>query len=233
MRNVALSPQLHMFVFDVGQAYLWADDDGLTLIDTGVAGSAKVIEAAVHGLGYDRRDIRRIVVTHAHDDHIGSVADVAAWNSATVVAHRLEAAVMRGEQRSPAPVITEEERPFYERIVPGVPAAPVPQDVDREVTDGDVIDFGGGAEVVGMPGHTPGSIAIYLPGPRVLFTGDSVASVNGQAMLGVFNVDRAAAIASFRGVVRRDVDVACFGHGDPLLGDAGTTLRDIADGPLE
>jgi glyoxylase-like metal-dependent hydrolase (beta-lactamase superfamily II) len=54
-----------------------------------------------------------------------------------------------------------------------VPAPPCP--VDREVRDGEVLAFGGGAHVVHTPGHTDGSIALHLPGPRVLFTGDTVA----------------------------------------------------------
>jgi glyoxylase-like metal-dependent hydrolase (beta-lactamase superfamily II) len=41
--------------------------------------------------------------------------------------------------------------------------------------EGDLLDLGGGAAVIGMPGHTDGSIAIRLPAHRLLFTGDAVA----------------------------------------------------------
>ncbi|SDS00651.1 MBL fold metallo-hydrolase [Actinopolymorpha singaporensis] len=229
MQTIELVPGLHMFPFEVGQAYLWVDDDGLTLVDTGVAGSAPTIQDGVHRLGYDRRDIKNIVLTHFHEDHVGSAAEIVGWNGATVMAHQLDAPVVRGEQAAPAPVVTDEERPYYERVVPYVPAA-LPVRVDRELVDGDRIDLGGGAAVIGMPGHTDGSIALHLPRHRVLFTGDAIASIQDMPILGVFNVDRARAVESFRRVVQLDVDVACFGHGAPLVGDAAPALRAAAEG---
>jgi glyoxylase-like metal-dependent hydrolase (beta-lactamase superfamily II) len=227
MQTIELVPGLHMFPFEVGQVYLWVDDDGLTLVDTGVAGSAPEIEAGVHRLGYDRRDINNVVLTHFHEDHVGSAADIASWNGATVMAHQLDAPVVRGEQAGPAPVITDEERPYYERVVPNVPAAP-PVRVDRELVDGDRIDIGGGATVIGMPGHTDGSIAVHLPRHKVLFTGDAVASIQDVPILGVFNVDRAKAVDSFGRVAQLDADVACFGHGAPVVGGAALMLRAAA-----
>jgi glyoxylase-like metal-dependent hydrolase (beta-lactamase superfamily II) len=98
--------------------------------------------------------------------------------------------------------------------------------VDRELAEGDLLDFAGGATVIGVPGHTDGSIAIHLPAHRLLFTGDSVASAqDGRVILGPFNVNRAQAIDSFRKLADLDVDVACFGHGDPVRSDAAAVLR--------
>jgi glyoxylase-like metal-dependent hydrolase (beta-lactamase superfamily II) len=105
-----------------------------------------------------------------------------------------------------------------------VPDAP-PVRVDREVTDGDPLP--GGAVVVGVPGHTPGSIAVHLPRERVLFTGDTIARApDGRVVLGVFNVDRAQARASAAKQAELDVAVACFGHGEPLE-DASAVLREV------
>ena len=66
--------------------------------------------------------------------------------------------------------------------------------MDRVVHDGDVVECGGGAKVLEVPGHTPGSIALYLPAVDAVLTGDAVAEFNGQVILGVFNVDREAAV---------------------------------------
>ena len=62
--------------------------------------------------------------------------------------------------------------------------------MSRAVRDGDVLDFAGGARVIEVPGHTPGSIALYLPDGEAVLTGDAVAEFNGQVILGVFNTDR-------------------------------------------
>ena len=60
----------------------------------------------------------------------------------------------------------------------------------------------------------------------MLFTGDAVARrEDGTVICGVFNVDRAQAAASLRRLAELDVAVACFGHGEPLTGDATAALR--------
>jgi glyoxylase-like metal-dependent hydrolase (beta-lactamase superfamily II) len=101
--------------------------------------------------------------------------------------------------------------------------------IDRELDDGDELAFGGGALAVALPGHTPGSTGFYLPGPRVLFAGDTAArGPDGQVMPGVFNTDRAQAAASFRRLAGLDTDIACFGHGEPVTQDAAAQLQAAA-----
>ncbi|WP_203023688.1 MULTISPECIES: MBL fold metallo-hydrolase [unclassified Frankia] len=98
--------------------------------------------------------------------------------------------------------------------------------VDRELDDGDVLDFGGRAQAVAVPGHTPGSVAVHLPDHGVLFTGDAVARTqDGRVIVGVFNIDRDAAVASLRRQADLDPVLACFGHGEPVTADAGLALR--------
>ncbi|WHM39988.1 MBL fold metallo-hydrolase [Streptomyces sp. BPTC-684] len=226
MDLVRVTPELHMFRFPIGQAYLWRDGDELTLVDAGDVDAAAPIEKAIRGLGLDPAAIRRIVITHGHRDHYGAAGELAGRYGAEVVAHRLDAPVIRGERPVPEPDLLEWELPLYEHALT-VPEAP-PTRVDREVEDGEVLDFGGGAVVVHSPGHTDGSIGIHLPRHGVLFTGDCVAGV-GQVMLGVFNVDRARAQASFRRLAALAPSVACFGHGDPLTRNAAKVLRETAE----
>ena len=109
--------------------------------------------------------------------------------------------------------------------MPKVPLAR-PVNVDREVEDSDTT-LGGGV-IVGVPGHTPGSIALLVPRVGVLFIGDTIASYEGSPILGVFNVDRAEAIVSLRKQAKLDFEVACFGHGEPLVGGASERIRALA-----
>ncbi len=232
MDTVELRPGLlYMFRFSVGQAYLWRDAAALTLIDTGPPGSYPDIEAALAGLGLQAGDLDQILLTHFHADHAGSAAELAARSGAAVLAHRWDAPVIRGDMPAPQPDLTAGERPRYERITAaGPPLAASPCRVDRELAEGDLLDLGGGAAVIGVPGHTDGSIAIHLPAHRLLFTGDAVAGTpGGRVLLGPFNVDRAEAIGSFRKLARLDVDVACFGHGAPVLADGSAALREATE----
>ncbi|MGW6912329.1 MBL fold metallo-hydrolase [Kitasatospora sp. NPDC054939] len=227
MEITRVRPELHMITLTFGTAYLWRDDHGLALVDTGIAGSADAIEEAIRRTGADPADLRHIVLTHHHADHTGSAAELAARRpQALVVAHRLEAPVVRGEQEAAPPVL----RPFEEEIWAGLP--PIPQAppcrVGREVSDGDVLDFGGGAVVVHVPGHTDGSLALHLPGPGVLFTGDAIANVQGRTMLGVFNLDSERAAESMHRLAALDAETAVFGHGDPIATGASAALKAAA-----
>ncbi|MFD9101693.1 MBL fold metallo-hydrolase [Streptomyces virginiae] len=220
-----LPNRLHMLRFPIGQAYLWQDGGALTLVDAGNAESAAAIEGAIRSLGLLPERLERIVLTHCHRDHVGAAGELAARWGARVLAHRLDAPVIRGERPVPEPVLLDWEIPLYAHGLT-VPEAP-PTPVDRELEDGDALGFGDGAYVVHAPGHTDGSIGIHLPRHGVLFTGDCVAAV-GPLMLGVFNVDRVRAIESFRRLAGLAPSYACFGHGDPLTQDTASALAEAA-----
>ncbi|MEU4269222.1 MBL fold metallo-hydrolase [Streptomyces sp. NPDC026092] len=218
-----INPRLHMLHFSIGQAYLWRDGEELTLIDAGWVGSADEIETAVRGVGLDPARIRRIVLTHCHRDHVGSAQELADRFGARILAHRLDAPVIRGEAPVPEPDLLDWELPLYAHGLT-VPEAP-PTRVDREVEDGEELGFGDGALVVHTPGHTPGSIAVHLPEHGVLFTGDTVASVQGVTF-GVFHVDRDRAMQSMRRLADLKPSVLCCGHGAPVRED---TARQLAE----
>lgn len=208
-------------------SYLWIESDGVTLIDTGWPDSAELIADALTELGLRRIHVKRIVLTHFHEDHCGAAAEIADWSDVEVIAGAADAGYVRGDGPGPLPALTDAERalrPDFDASPHG-PACRV----DRVVGDGDVLDFAGGARVIAVPGHTPGSIALYLPAADAVLTGDVVAEFNGQLIFGVFNTDRSQLAPSVSRLAATDAQRAGFGHGEPILTDAAARIASAVD----
>lgn len=229
---LALTPALYRLRIPGERAhllncYLRLDVDGVTLIDTGWPDSAALIADALAALGRRHADVKRIVLTHFHEDHCGAAAEIAGWSGAEVIAGEPDSSYIMGDDAGPIPVLTAAER----TLRPDFDAAPHGPAcrVDRTVSDGDVLDFGGGTRVITVPGHTPGSIALYLPDDDAVLTGDAVAEVNGQVAVGVFNTDRPAAVRAAGTIAATGARIAGFGHGEAIIGDAAARIAAAVD----
>lgn len=227
MNIVDLRPDLRM-VLDSGpgQAYLLRRGPAAVLVDTGIAGQGDAIAEALHDWGLDRESLTHVLLTHWHPDHAGSAAELASWPNVQIWAHRSDAPIIRGDSYGSFPVLTHAEEGLYAQITGTVPDA-APSRVDGELDDNEVLDAIG-ARVLSVPGHTDGSIALHFPNEAVLFTGDVATQQQGQVILGPFDQDRARARESFRRLAGIDVDLVCFGHGQPLRGDDTAKLRAAA-----
>ena len=228
MDTAEIAAGVHHLRLGIANAYLITDADGAVLVDTGPAGSAPAIEAALARIGLDREDLHTVVLTHFHDDHAGSCADIAAWGAVSVLAGADDVPFIRGDVPGPPPDSTEPERALHRVVAADLTPAP-PSPVHREVTDGTLLDVAGGAVILGVPGHTTGSLALHLPQRGVLITGDTIAEHQGQVVLGPFNLDRDLAWRSLRRLAGLDVDTACFGHGEPITHNAAHALRAATD----
>lgn len=214
-----------------GRVYLIEGNDGLTLIDTSISNSRGKIEKDLGTLGYSMKDIKRILITHAHPDHIGSVSDMQKASGAQVYVHRRDAPVVRGDQPIVVPNVAE--LTGISRVIVNtmsktkVEAAPVA----RELNDGDVLDeVLTGFQVVDTPGHSPGHTAYWWPEKRLMFCGDVVMRLTGRLSkpFRLASPDWPEALRSIRKIANMDVDILCLGHGNPYIGGASTHLRAFA-----
>jgi glyoxylase-like metal-dependent hydrolase (beta-lactamase superfamily II) len=223
-------PNVHLVPGMKGaNAYLLLDET-VTLVDAGMPGSEEAILGYMEELGRAPGDLGRIVVTHHHLDHVGSLAALKARTGAQVVAHPGDAPLISGEQ-PPPPARSAVMRVLFRLMAPMMPGVE-PVAVDRTVGDGDRLELLGGAMVVHVPGHTPGSIALHFPAEQLLICGDVIDHRRGR--LGPppqpFTADMDQALASLRRLAELEFDVLCPGHGAPLVGWADEGVRAMVRG---
>jgi glyoxylase-like metal-dependent hydrolase (beta-lactamase superfamily II) len=153
--------------FGIVNAYLVEEDDGLTLIDTTLPRSEKAILAAAERLG---RPIVRIALTHAHQDHIGSLDALhAALPDAEVLISARDARLLAKEKT----LDPGEEKGKLRGAYSGAETKPT-----RTIAPGDRT---GSLEVIGAPGHTPGQLAFLDTRDRTLYCADAYSTLGGVA----------------------------------------------------
>ncbi|MCC9308066.1 MBL fold metallo-hydrolase [Kitasatospora sp. RB6PN24] len=226
MDLIQLTPTVWQLPLPVGHVHLVRREDGFAVVDTGVPGTAPAVLAALHELGGRPADLRQIVLTHSHFDHMGSAAELVAATGAEVLAGAVDAPVISGEEPEPVPELSPAEAELHQKVTAGLTAAPRHLPVDRTLADGDQLaGWGEPVRVLHVPGHTFGAIALHLPDSGVLFPGDLIGTGPGEAHLGPFNVDRAQAIASFHRLAALAPKVLCPPHGTPVTTGAADLLR--------
>ncbi len=187
-------------------------------------GSAEAILNTIRSLGRAPADLARIIITHHHIDHTGSLAELVQQTHAQVLAHPADVPFITGQQARPAP------RGFFMRLlfrlVPSMTRY-TPVKVDATLQDGDKLDILGGAVVIHVPGHTPGSIALHFPAERMLIAGDTINRRGERLSLPIayFTEDMPQAIASIGRMAALDYEVLCTGHGAPLTSGAAQQVR--------
>jgi hydroxyacylglutathione hydrolase len=138
----------------------------ICLIDSGVAGSEKIILDYLKRTGKSPEEIKRLILTHAHPDHVGAAAAIKRISGCTVAAHAAEKAWIEDVD------LQAKERPvpgFFSLVGGSVP-------VDQTLQDGEVLHLEGGLalQVLHIPGHSPGSLSLWLAEDGALFSADAV-----------------------------------------------------------
>jgi glyoxylase-like metal-dependent hydrolase (beta-lactamase superfamily II) len=159
--------------FGMVNAYLVRDEDGLTLIDAVLPGSTKAILAAAEKMD---APIVRILLTHAHGDHIGSLDSLAAeLPHAKVLISARDARLLAKDMTLDPGEEVGKLRGSY----PGAKTKPT-----RTIAAGERV---GSLEAVAAPGHTPGHLAFLDGRDRTLYCGDAYSTLGGVATTAKIN----------------------------------------------
>ena len=208
------------------------DDGGVLLVDAGLPGSRGAISRGLDALNVSLEHVRCVVITHAHPDHAGGLAEVVEGRDIAVAAHRLDADVIEGREPPPNPVqyrlASKLADPLHAKLM-GSPAR-----VTHRLEDGDAIPFAADIRTVHLPGHTDGSIALYLPTEHAIIVGDALQyKLKFVRKLGlpspVFTRNPEQAARSLERLLDLDFNLICFSHFPPMRSNPRAALRTLLE----
>lgn len=225
-RAVEILPGVHWINIKHCNCYILAGKE-LTLIDTGFPRHAgtilKYIRTELHRSIFD---LKTIILTHCDFDHVGNAKELRTITGASIATHREEVAYLEGRKMRLGPQGARwEVNAVYQLTASLMGLMKVlPLCVDIHLDDGDTI---AGFRVIHVPGHTPGSIALYDSMRRILFTGDTMVYHNGKVHGSITRVtmDPEKACHSFNRLLSLDFDVMLAGHGKPLRPNASARIK--------
>lgn len=210
--------------------YLLRVADGVTLIDGGYPGDADRLEASVRALGRRPEDVRAVLLTHAHVDHLGGVSRFAARHGTPVHTGAVEVRHAHREfleQAGPKDVVANLWRPgvlpWTARIVRAGALAHVAVPTATAFPADGPLDLPGAPVPVATPGHTSGHTCYHLPAVGAVVTGDAL--VTGHALLRASGPQLLPAmfhhgdpVAGLAPLANLDADLVLPGHGEPWHG---------------
>lgn len=233
-----LAPHLHRIGNDIVAAYLVVTPEGITVIDAGLPGHWGDLERELAAIGRPMGDIRGLVLTHGDSDHIGFAERLRREHGVPVYVHAADAERAKGGDKpktSMGPMRLGPTLGFFGYALRkrGMRATYLTEVV--AVADGEVLDLPGSPRVIGMPGHSPGSIAVHVPVAEAVFVGDALTTrhvLTGRAGLqpAPFTDEPAVALDSLDRLAGLDAVWVLPGHGAPWKGRPADVAAQVRAG---
>lgn len=221
-----LAPHLHRIGNDIVAAYLVDLPEGITLVDAGLPGHWHDLQRELDEIGRPLSDVRGLVLTHGDSDHIGFAERLRREAGVPVFIHAADSHRVRTGEKPKTPMGPARLAPTLGFFAYGLRENALRTHYVHdvvEVADGDVLDLPGAPVVVGMPGHSPGSIAVHIPPADAVFVGDALTTrhvLTGRtgAQPAPFTDEPGVALASLDRLADLPASWVLPGHGAPWQG---------------
>ncbi|WP_366290005.1 MBL fold metallo-hydrolase [Paenibacillus sp. AN1007] len=215
---------------------LLRDEDGYTLVDTGMIGQFAELQSALKQLDVTLADIKRVILTHQDIDHIGNLgALLDAIPGLEVWAHAAEIPYLTGAQ--PLIKFTPERRALLPAPVLDLADQLLMQlpeiNISRILADRDILPLQGGTQVIHTPGHTPGHLCLYFGEQQFLLAADELRIVEDQLVgpAPPATPDMPEALRSLNKLTSLNVSkVLCY-HGGEYTQDPEKRIAELAANP--
>src|SRR5437660_2176869 len=233
-----ITPGVHRIGSGLVNSYLLEESGEITIIDAGAPGYWNDLPNELAARNRSLADVRALVLTHAHIDHVGFAERLRREKGVPVRVHELDAKMARGEAKpqnqkmlgiGPAAL-----RFLAFALAKGMLRATPILEV-ATFGDGATLDVPGAPRVIHVPGHSEGSAALHLAARRMLFVGDALATLNVMSgttgpQLAPFGSDLDRARESLRRIEAIDAQVVLPGHGPPWTGGVAEAVRLVRGG---
>jgi glyoxylase-like metal-dependent hydrolase (beta-lactamase superfamily II) len=206
--------------------YLLNSPGGLTLVDAGFPRDTSKILKGITSIGRNPDDVRHILLTHAHPDHIGGAAALRKRTGAQVYAHSADAPIIEtGGPFRPTRAAPGLRNKIVNALLNKLSKPVAPTHVDHLLQDGAAVPFDSDLVAIHIPGHCAGQVAFrWSKGGGVLFAADACINRKGM-VLAAAQEDVDEAQQSLAKLSRLKFEIACFGHGPPVMTEADRFFR--------
>ena len=234
---------IHRLAHAYVNCYLVEAEDGVTIVDAALPGTWRHLLTALDACGHSMADVKAVVLTHAHFDHLGFAARAAAEFGVPVWAHERDTYIAAHPYRY------QHERPRARyplryprgiRMLGAMVAAGAlgVRGIDgvRRLPTSAVLQVPGRPTIVFSPGHTYGHCALHFADRDALLTGDALVTLDPykgapgpQIIAGAATADSPMALASLTALAATGARIVLPGHGEPWRAGVGAAVAAARD----